>query len=235
AADYQLGGPYPPPAGVTIVTRDSTAAPVAGVYNVCYVNGFQTQPGEQELWRGQRRDLLLSGADGKLVVDDNWPDEYLLDTSTPEGRSKLAEILGRTITGCAAAGFQAVEFDNLDSYTRSGGRLTAADNLALAALLSRIAHDAGLLTGQKNSPDLGEQAKREASFDFAVAEECLQFHECDKYSSTYGGRVVDIEYTDDLPGPLDTVCAQPDRPAFTLIRDRKLVPQGDAGYFYQHC
>src|SRR4051812_15827556 len=38
--DYQLGGPYPPPAGVEIVTRDRTAPPVEGLYNICYVNAF---------------------------------------------------------------------------------------------------------------------------------------------------------------------------------------------------
>jgi len=40
--DYQLGGAYDPPAGVDIVVRDSTDEPAAGVYSVCYLNGFQT-------------------------------------------------------------------------------------------------------------------------------------------------------------------------------------------------
>ena len=46
--DYQLGGAYAPPAGVTIVSRDRKAAPGrAALYNICYVNGFQIQPDEE--------------------------------------------------------------------------------------------------------------------------------------------------------------------------------------------
>ena len=44
-ADYQLGGPRSVPDDVGIVVRDRRA-PAAGRYDVCYVNGFQTQPGE---------------------------------------------------------------------------------------------------------------------------------------------------------------------------------------------
>ncbi|WP_067675467.1 endo alpha-1,4 polygalactosaminidase [Nocardia miyunensis] len=234
-ADYQLGGPYSPPAGVTIVVRDSTATPAAGAYNICYVNAFQTQPGERDLWLRERRDLILSGADGRPLIDQNWPDELLVDTSTAQQRDQLAEIVGHTIGDCAAKGFEAVEFDNLDSYTRSDGKLTAADNLRFAAALTRTAHAAGLLAGQKNAADLSEQASGQASFDFAIAEECLRFQECTQYRAVYGRRVIDIEYTDDLPGSPETVCALPNRPPSTLIRDRELVPEGIAGYFYRHC
>jgi hypothetical protein len=33
--DYQLGGAYIPPAGVTILSRDRLASPTGGFYNVC--------------------------------------------------------------------------------------------------------------------------------------------------------------------------------------------------------
>src|SRR5687767_9981474 len=45
--DYQLGGAYEPPDGVEIVSRDRGAAPASGLYNLCYVNGFQIQPDEE--------------------------------------------------------------------------------------------------------------------------------------------------------------------------------------------
>ncbi len=45
--DYQLGGDYPPPTGVTVVTRDVTGSPAPGTYGICYVNAFQTQPGQR--------------------------------------------------------------------------------------------------------------------------------------------------------------------------------------------
>src|SRR5215218_1299312 len=49
--DYQLGGNRSVPENVGIVVRDRKAQPEAGRYNVCYVNGFQTQPDERSFWR----------------------------------------------------------------------------------------------------------------------------------------------------------------------------------------
>ncbi len=143
--DYQLGGASPVPAGVGIVVRDSTAEPAAGAYGVCYVNGFQTQPGET--WPD---DLLVQGDDGPLV-DPNWDDESILDTSTAAKRTAIAARQATTVDRCADAGFPAVEFDNLDSWYRSAGALDADDALALATLLVDHAHSRGLAVAQ-NTP-----------------------------------------------------------------------------------
>jgi hypothetical protein len=51
------------------LSRDRTAAPAAGLYNICYVNAFQVQPGEQGQWAS---DPLLRDTDGNLVVDEEW-------------------------------------------------------------------------------------------------------------------------------------------------------------------
>lgn len=233
AADYQLGGAYPPPPGVSLLVRDSTATPATGLYNVCYVNGFQTQPADRALWLDQRRDLVLFGADQAPLIDPNWPDELVLDTSSPAKRDRLATIFTSTITTCAKAGFDAVEIDNLDSYTRSAGALTTADNLAFATTLAGLAHGAGLSIGQKNSAELGSQGKEQAGFDFAVTEECVRFTECDSYTDVYGERVLDIEYTDD-PGGTASVCRSP-RPKSTIIRDRALTTPAGPGYSYERC
>ena len=136
AFDYQLGGAYPPAAAVGIVARDRTERPVPGRYNVCYVNGFQTQPGTRAWWKRHRPQLLLRTRAGRLVVDSAWG-EVLLDTSTATKRRTLARVVGRWMQGCASHGFQAVEPDNLDSWTRSRHRLSRADNVAFARLLVR--------------------------------------------------------------------------------------------------
>lgn len=63
--DYQLGGTYgriSTPDGesrIDIVVRDPTEEPLVGAYNVCYINGFQTQPGDEAVWLGERADALL--------------------------------------------------------------------------------------------------------------------------------------------------------------------------------
>src|SRR3954469_11519500 len=75
--DYQLGGSRPVPAHVGIVERDRHASPVSGKYNVCYLNGFQTQVEQKNFWRGHWSLVLKDG--GKPVVDSVWG-EWLLDT-----------------------------------------------------------------------------------------------------------------------------------------------------------
>ena len=66
--DYQLGGAYTPPAGVTIVSRDREAAPADGIYNICYVNGFQIQPAEESFWTSQHPDLILRDGNGTPIT-----------------------------------------------------------------------------------------------------------------------------------------------------------------------
>ncbi len=107
----------------------------------------------------------------------------------------MAERVDRWIDGCAKKGFDAVEPDNYDSYTRSRRLLTAADAIAFMRLLSRHAHARHLAVGQKNTAELAGQRKA-AGLDFAVAEECGQYDECEVYAKAFADRVVDIEYTD---------------------------------------
>lgn len=235
AVDYQLGGAYEPAGGVGIVTRDSTESPASGIFSICYVNAFQTQPGDAAEWLSERSELVLFDSTGDPLIDDNWPDEMILDTSTPDTRARLSEIVGETITLCAEKGFDAVEFDNLDSWTRSGGALTEADSLAFATLIVAAAHAGGLPAGQKNSAELGERGRDEAGFDFAVAEECASFDECDVYTDVYGGSVINIEYPDNLPVPFAGLCREPTTPPMTVLRDRDLLTPGSEGYVFQTC
>lgn len=229
--DYQLGGAYDPAEGVGIVGRDRSAEPVVGLYSVCYVNGFQTQPGELAEWPD---DLLLHDGDD-VVFDPEWPDEALLDTGSAAQRSRIAEIVIPWIEGCADSGFQAVEFDNLDSFSRSLGLLTLDHNLALAELLVDAAHGVGLAAGQKNAAEHAEALKERAGFDFAVTEECAAYAECGAYTAVYGPHVIDIEYTDQLPRSFAELCADPDAPASLVLRDRDLVTPDDEEYVFAGC
>ncbi|MFT4081434.1 MAG: endo alpha-1,4 polygalactosaminidase [Nocardioides sp.] len=189
AWDYQIGGAFKPAKRVRVVTRDRTATPARGRYNVCYVNAFQTQPDERALWR--RHPGLILRKNGTPVVDGAW-DERLLDTGTARKRHRLLRIERRWVKGCAKAGFDAVEFDNLDSWQRSKRQLTKRDNVRFARLLVRAAHRHGLAAGQKNTVEV---AGARLGFDFAVAEECARWHECAAYSREYHRRVLDVEYT----------------------------------------
>ena len=227
--DYQLGGAYPPPTGVVIVSRDRTAAPAAGIYNICYVNGFQIQPDEEQLWLQQYPDLILRDGNGTPVVDPDW-DEMLIDVSTPAKRTQVAAIVDGWIAGCAAAGFAALEIDNLDSFTRSQGLLTEDDAVAAMRLYSDAAHARGMPAAQKNSAELvGRRA--ELGTDFVVAEECNRYDECDVYTGAYGDHVIVIEYRQ---ADFTAGCAA--FPGLSIVlRDLDLVPIGTAGYVFAGC
>ncbi|MEU4175771.1 endo alpha-1,4 polygalactosaminidase [Streptomyces sp. NPDC026589] len=228
--DYQIGGAYTPPAGVGAVSRDRGDEPAEGLYNVCYVNAFQTQPDALDRWEKDNPDLLLRDGDGDLVNDEEWG-EALLDTSTADRRTRLADIVGGWVDGCAKSGFQAVEPDNLDSYERSKGLLTRAHNAAFAKLLADRAHAAGLAIGQKNTTDLLEQ-RETIGFDFAVAEECGRYDECDAYASAYGDRVFVVEYTDD---DYAKACSSVGAKVSVVRRDLDVRPAGQPGYVFRTC
>lgn len=232
--DYQLGGAYRPTATTTIVERDRTDEPAANRYSICYVNAFQTQPGERARWTGEDAGLVLR-TDGHAVADPEWPGELLLDTSTPAKRIRIAASVDRWIDDCANNGFDAVEPDNLDSWTRSHGLLTAADNLALAVMIVRHAHDAGLAVAQKNAPELAERGVRTIGFDFAIAEECQQHSECGMYTDAYGRHVIEIEYTDAPRADFTKACAARGKQISVLLRDRDVVRRGAHGYHDETC
>lgn len=232
--DYQIGGPYSPVPGAAVVVRDRSVEPAPGRYSVCYVDVFETQAVEEQWWMTRHPDLLLRH-DGAPVEDPNWPRQYLLDTTTAAKRSAIAAVIRPWIRGCAAKGFAAVEFDNLDSWYRSDGAITVADNLALARVLVEEAHGVRLAVAQKNGAVLKGEGRRVARFDFAIAESCEVFDECDSYTDAYGARVFEIEYTDEPGDPFQRACAARGDRISVILRDRLVVPKGRPGYRYSAC
>jgi hypothetical protein len=231
--DYQLGGGYTPPPGVSIVGRDRTDKPAGAGYDICYVNGFQTQPDASKEFAPQHPDLVVH-VDGKPLNDPGWPDEYLYDTSTDAKRAGLAAVVEEWIDGCKSSGFDAVEIDNLDSYTRSGDALTVDDNIAMATIFAKQAHDAGLAIAQKNTVEESKRL-RAAGYDFAVTESCFKYDECAGYTEHYPV-VLDIEYTDELgESPFPAACKSAGRAPVMIMRDHYLVTPGQPEYFYQSC
>ena len=227
--DYQLGGAYTLPAGVQVVSRDRNATPATGAYNICYVNGFQIQPDEESMWLSNHPDLILRDSSGNPVIDVDW-NEMLIDISTADKRTAVAAVVGGWIDGCATKGFNALEIDNLDSYSRSGGRLTEANAIAMMRIFADAAHAHGLAVAQKNSVELvGQQAAM--ATDFAVAEECDRYSECGSYTAAYGEHVIVIEYRQ-----ADFTAGCSSFPDLSIVlRDRNLVMPGQTGYLFAGC
>jgi len=225
--DYQLGGGYAPLAGVVTVSRDRTDDIAAGLYNICYVNGFQVQPGEEGSWDA---DLILRDENGDPVIDEDW-EEALLDVGTADKRTRIATKINGFIDGCASKGFDAIEIDNLDTYSRSDGRLNEDHAVATMALLSAHAHAKGLAIAQKNSTEL--MARRaEMNTDFAVAEECSRYDECGDYVDAYGPNVLMIEYRDN---DFAEGCAAYGDTHAIVRRDVDVTTPDSGGYVFDGC
>lgn len=252
--DYQLGGAYTPASGVDIVSRDRLAAPVAGLYNICYVNVLQTQPdepgqskssppyGTTAWWKKHHPSLLLKNSKGTVIVDKDW-NEALFDVRTAAKRSALLAVQKSWIAGCANDGFDAVEPDNLDSHLRSKRLISASKTRAYLALLIPYAHSRGLAIAQKNASDIYGSTGPALGFDFAIAEECEHYTECDAYGA-YDDLLYEIEYTDENPlvkrgsvtkTTFEWACSDRGDIHSIILRDRDVVPAGDEGYEYLSC
>jgi hypothetical protein len=240
--DYQIGGDYPLPDGVAVVSRDwlAGAAP-DDAYGICYVNAFQTQDDEDDVDRPDERsnwpaDLVLLG----LGDDPNWGGEYLIDISTPERRAEAAAWLEPMVATCAAKGFEAVEFDNLDSWTRFQDTPMADqvpfdedDAIAFAELLAAMAHAHGLAAGQKNTVELpADVARGQIGFDFVVAEECGHWDECQGYVDVYGDHVIAIEYE---RADFRATCRGFGDRISVVLRDVDVSTPGSNTYQYARC
>jgi hypothetical protein len=224
--DYQIGGAYTPPAGVQVVTRDRTASPAAGLYNICYVNAFQVQPGEQSQWDS---DLLLRDAAGNLVIDEDWG-EPLLDIRGAKAARVAAKVNG-WIDGCATKGYQAIEPDNYDSYERSKSLITTTQARTYLKLLADHAHTKSLAIAQKNTVDLAGY-RTSVGLDFAVAEECGQYDECGDYVAAFGNNVIVIEYTN---AGRTKACSGFGTRLSIVQRDVDVSVPGDSHYVRKTC
>ena len=227
--DYQIGGGYTPPDGVQVVSRDREDSPAPGLYNICYVNGFQIQPHEESWWQTIYPDLILRDSNGDPVVDADW-DEMLLDVRTPANREALAVIVGEWIAGCAEDGFDAVEIDNLDSYSRSDSLISQTDNIAFMGMLSDIAHENGLAAAQKNAAAFLAGTDRMKT-DFAVVEECNRWKECGDFKDAYGDLLFIVEYrTQDFEAGCSAF------PELSIVlRNINVSTPASASYVYDGC
>ncbi|MEN8651896.1 endo alpha-1,4 polygalactosaminidase [Streptomyces sp. 21So2-11] len=223
--DYQIGKPYTPPPGVKVVSRDYTASPAAGLYNICYVNAFQAQPGAEEEWG----DLLLRDARRDIVYDEDWG-EAILDIRTDSKRQRIAAKVNPWIDTCADKGFKAVEPDNLDTFERTD-LISEANAKAFIRLLSDHAHRKGLAIAQKNTLGLST-AHEETGLDFAITEECGEWDECGDYTEGFGDNVIVIEYKEQA---FRKTCSGFGDRVSVVLRDLDVTAPGNNEYVRKTC
>lgn len=265
--DYQLYGRYQSDPRVSIVSsnagiRADPSLPAAqdapvdrSLYNICYLNAFQTQPEDNQFWTNQANAHLVLMNGGEAVEDKRWRGEYLFDISTPEKRAELIALQKRWLTWCRDAGFKAVEPDNIDSYERSEGLLTIDHAFEFMKAWAAEAHALGLAVAQKNSAewvDAGDGVEPLATgvgFDFALVEECQLTGECAPLIAYYGPeRVLEVEYWYDTADSSSGVtveafnkdhfvaaCTDHGQNTRIVLRNRDVRPAGKNGFVFELC
>jgi hypothetical protein len=152
---------------------DNSARTVAALHArkrhvVCYLDAGTYEPGRSD------SAAFPQAVIGKELSD--WPGEHWLDVRRLD---VLGPILERRLDLCKRKGFDGVEPDNVDAYANdSGFPLSAGDQLRFNRFIARAAHARGLSVGLKN--DLDQVAELEPHFDWALNEQCFQYHECDR-------------------------------------------------------
>jgi hypothetical protein len=188
---YQLQGgiDLSVPAPVYDIDVDSPASVVEAIHArgdraICYLSVGTYEPFRDDAGRFPRTVL------GKRL--DRFEDERWLDIRK---LGVLRPIMEARLDLCASKGFDAVEPDNVEGYAnRSGFPLSRRNQLAFNAWVANAVHERAMAVGLKN--DLGQVRRLLPYFDFAVNEQCFQYHECgvlDRFIDA-GKPVYGVEY-----------------------------------------
>ncbi|MEP7059236.1 MAG: endo alpha-1,4 polygalactosaminidase [Actinomycetota bacterium] len=162
---------------------------------------------------GYRNEHWLSISDDGSVTGIN-PNTGVRETPARFIRNELT----LRMADARADAFDAIEFDNVESYTNKNGfHTTAAQQLAFNESIANRAHSLGFTVALKN--DLGQATDLQPYFDFAVSEQCFQYSECGTpapglraWPSTYGKAVFNVEYA----GKLRNFCPLANRPSYNF-------------------
>jgi hypothetical protein len=188
----------------TLNTAGVGAVHAAGKKAICYVSA-----GTWENWRADAGQFPASVLGSK----NGWPGEKWLDIRQT---SVLLPIMEARVQKCRQAGFDGVEWDNVDGYSnRTGFPLTYADQLNYDASLANLAHSYGLTVALKN--DVEQLVDLAPYFDYAVNEQCQQYNECGGYTTYFtsaGKTVFQVEYKLQLT----KFCPQANSANFNAIR-----------------
>ena len=108
----------------------------------------------------------------------------------------IRDELSNRMAAARTAGFDSIEFDNVELYdNKTGFATTAAQNLAFNESIANLAHSLGFTVALKN--DLAQAPDLQPYFDFAINEQCFQYSECgnlQQWSTTGGKAVFNVEY-----------------------------------------
>jgi hypothetical protein len=193
------GAPAPAPTIYDIDGFDNPGATVSalharGDHVICYID-----VGTWEDWRPDAGSFpaALRGA------SNGWAGEQWLDTS-PAGPDygTLQALMTARFEMCKAAGYDAVEPDNLDGAENTTGfSISAAQGDQYAEWVASTVHALGMGVAQKNDED--QSTTLEPFFDFVIEEQCAQYQDCSDLAPYVDAHkaVLDVEYADQGADP----------------------------------
>jgi hypothetical protein len=151
---------------------------------ICYID-----VGTAENWRpdyGKFPPSVMGSGNG-------WPGENWLNVAD---LSTLEPIMTARFQMCQAAGYDAVEPDNMDGYENSTGfSITAAQQLTYDEWVANEVHSLGMAVFEKNDSD--QASTLQPYFDGVIDEQCNQYKGCSAYNSylSAGKPVLNAEYS----------------------------------------
>lgn len=168
-----------------------------GIRAICYISG-----GSHEEWRPDAG-TFPSGVLGAPLA--GWPGERWLDVRQI---AVLRPIMERRLDRAVQKGCDAIDSDNMDGYLHpTGFGVTYAQQLAYNRMVADAAHARGMSIGLKN--DLEQVADLADVYDFAINEQCAEYHECERLAPfiTRNKAVFGIEFA----GSQSSICSQANR------------------------
>jgi hypothetical protein len=156
----------------------------AGQRAICYID-----VGTAENWRPDYGKFPAS----VMGSSNGWPGETWLNVAD---LSTLEPIMTARFAMCQAAGYDAVEPDNMDGYENSTGfPITAAQQLTYDEWVANEVHSLGMAVFEKNDSD--QASALEPYFDGVIDEQCNQYRGCSAYQPylSAGKPVLNAEYS----------------------------------------
>lgn len=159
---------------------------------ICYVD-----TGAWESYRPDANEFPKSVIGNRSYASNGnpWVGERWLDIRR-SAWPKFAPIIWRRLDLAVRLGCDGVEPDENNSWgNHSGFPITKSDELAWYLKVAREAHRRGLSVGMKNGVEIINSQTVNA-FDWALNEECFQYHECGRYAPFLkaGKAVFQVEY-----------------------------------------
>jgi hypothetical protein len=203
----------------TLNTAAVNAIHARGARAICYVDAgsienFRPDYPQYVEWNRTHGYSLI----GK-PFDARFPDEFWLNINNGRGqRTFLLRMIDARVAKCVQAGFDGVEFDNVDAYAQgqavTGWNISYQTQLVFNRALADIAHRHGLSAGLKN--DLEQIPDLMPSFEYAINESCFRYGECGSLRRfiSVGKPVFQVQYG----GSLDRFCPTANRYGFNSIQ-----------------